>query len=100
MTTLFKHVSATSPSCVRRNRGAEHVPLCANGDILRMLTPLAETMLSARRRTAGLRYGRVMERIAHRGAIAPRVALIAHDGCKDDMVEWATFNRGTLARCE
>jgi methylglyoxal synthase len=41
-----------------------------------------------------------MERIAHRGAIAPRVALIAHDGCKDDMVEWATFNRGTLARCE
>jgi methylglyoxal synthase len=41
-----------------------------------------------------------MERNAHRSAIAPRVALIAHDGCKDDMVEWATFNRGTLARCE
>lgn len=40
-----------------------------------------------------------MERIAHR-SVAPRVALIAHDGCKDDMVGWATFNRGTLARCD
>jgi len=40
-----------------------------------------------------------MERPAHRGIPAPRVALIAHDGCKDDMVEWATFNRGTLAHC-
>jgi methylglyoxal synthase len=32
--------------------------------------------------------------------VAPRVALIAHDGCKADLAEWATFNRGTLARCE
>ena len=31
---------------------------------------------------------------------APRVALIAHDGRKSDLVEWATFNRGTLSRCE
>jgi methylglyoxal synthase len=31
---------------------------------------------------------------------APRVALIAHDGCKNELAEWATFNRGTLARCE
>ncbi|MDB5026965.1 MAG: mgsA [Candidatus Eremiobacteraeota bacterium] len=30
----------------------------------------------------------------------PRVALIAHDGCKSELVEWATFNRGTLSRCE
>jgi methylglyoxal synthase len=30
----------------------------------------------------------------------PRVALIAHDGCKNELVEWATFNRGTLSRCE
>ena len=30
----------------------------------------------------------------------PRIALIAHDARKDDMTEWATFNRGTLARCE
>jgi methylglyoxal synthase len=29
----------------------------------------------------------------------PRVALIAHDGRKDDLIEWATFNCGTLARC-
>src|ERR1700681_4596919 len=30
----------------------------------------------------------------------PRVALIAHDGRKADLTEWATFNRGTLAGCE
>ncbi|GAC1421684.1 MAG: methylglyoxal synthase [Candidatus Velthaea sp.] len=29
-----------------------------------------------------------------------RVALIAHDGRKDDLTEWATFNRGTLSRCK
>ena len=34
------------------------------------------------------------------GAAAPRVALIAHDTCKDDLTAWATFNRETLARCE
>jgi len=26
-----------------------------------------------------------------------RVALIAHDNCKDDMLEWARYNRDTLA---
>ena len=31
---------------------------------------------------------------------APRVALIAHDGRKHDLTEWAMFNRGTLSRCE
>jgi methylglyoxal synthase len=25
------------------------------------------------------------------------IALVAHDGCKDDMVEWATYNRPHLA---
>jgi len=30
----------------------------------------------------------------------PRIALIAHDACKDAMTEWATFNRGTLSRCQ
>lgn len=29
----------------------------------------------------------------------PRVALIAHDAKKKDMVEWALFNRGTLLNC-
>jgi methylglyoxal synthase len=29
----------------------------------------------------------------------PRVALIAHDGRKADLAEWAQFNRGTLAGC-
>ena len=41
-----------------------------------------------------------MERPIAARTSAPRVALIAHDGCKDDMVEWATFNRGTLSRCD
>jgi len=41
-----------------------------------------------------------MERLIASRTSAPRVALIAHDGCKADMVEWATFNRGTLSRCE
>jgi methylglyoxal synthase len=26
-----------------------------------------------------------------------RIALIAHDNCKDDLLEWARYNRGTLA---
>lgn len=30
----------------------------------------------------------------------PRLALIAHDGKKADMIAFATFNRGTLQRCE
>jgi methylglyoxal synthase len=29
-----------------------------------------------------------------------RVALIAHDGRKDDLTEWAKFNHGSLARCD
>jgi methylglyoxal synthase len=27
-----------------------------------------------------------------------RIALIAHDNLKPDMIEWATYNRGTLSR--
>jgi methylglyoxal synthase len=34
-----------------------------------------------------------------RDEIRPRVALIAHDACKDELAQWATFNRGTLLRC-
>ena len=30
---------------------------------------------------------------------SPRVALIAHDARKDDLNEWARFNRETLASC-
>ena len=41
-----------------------------------------------------------MERQNTRRVGAPRVALIAHDGCKSELAEWATFNRGTLSRCE
>lgn len=29
-----------------------------------------------------------------------RVALIAHDARKDDLTDWAKFNRGTLSRCK
>jgi len=29
----------------------------------------------------------------------PRVALIAHDACKEALAEWAAFNRETLTRC-
>lgn len=29
-----------------------------------------------------------------------RIALIAHDNCKMDLLEWARFNQGTLARHE
>ncbi len=32
--------------------------------------------------------------------LRPRVALVAHDACKDAMTEWAGFNRGSLGRCE
>ena len=30
-------------------------------------------------------------------AARKRVALIAHDNCKSELVEWARYNRGTLA---
>jgi methylglyoxal synthase len=30
----------------------------------------------------------------------PRLALIAHDGCKNDLTDWAVFNLDTLAQCE
>ena len=40
-----------------------------------------------------------MERHNGRPDGKPRVALIAHDGRKADLAEWATFNRGTLSRC-
>jgi methylglyoxal synthase len=29
----------------------------------------------------------------------PIIALVAHDRRKEEMVEWALFNRGTLSRC-
>ena len=29
----------------------------------------------------------------------PRIALIAHDACKEALAEWAGFNRETLTRC-
>ena len=29
----------------------------------------------------------------------PRVALIAHDACKDEMAQWAQHNERTLGRC-
>lgn len=45
--------------------------------------------------TTGQR-GRAEPGAGHR----PRLALIAHDGKKADMIAFATFNRGTLQRCE
>jgi methylglyoxal synthase len=33
------------------------------------------------------------------GFARPVVALVAHDGRKQEMVEWATYNKGTLSRC-
>jgi len=29
-----------------------------------------------------------------------RVALVAHDNCKKDLIEWAKYNRGSLSRHE
>ena len=34
--------------------------------------------------------------IARQGRTRKRIALIAHDNCKSDLVEWARFNRDTL----
>jgi methylglyoxal synthase len=41
-----------------------------------------------------------MEANAVRHIGAPRIALIAHDGRKADITEWAEFNSGTLAHCK
>ena len=30
-------------------------------------------------------------------AARKRIALIAHDNCKDDLLDWARYNRGTLS---
>ena len=32
------------------------------------------------------------------GPTVRRIALVAHDNCKQDMLEWAAYNRGTLAQ--
>jgi methylglyoxal synthase len=32
--------------------------------------------------------------------LRPRVALVAHDACKEAMTQWAAFNRGSLSRCD
>ena len=40
-----------------------------------------------------------LTRLAKVDSPRPIVALVAHDRRKDEMVEWATFNRGTLSRC-
>lgn len=37
---------------------------------------------------------------SHRMAERKRVALIAHDNCKADLLDWARYNRGTLTRHE
>jgi methylglyoxal synthase len=34
------------------------------------------------------------------GPTVRRIALVAHDNCKQDMLEWAAYNRGTLAQHE
>jgi methylglyoxal synthase len=41
-----------------------------------------------------------MDAIACPRGGAPRIALIAHDARKDDLTEWAFYNRGSLGRCE
>jgi methylglyoxal synthase len=33
-------------------------------------------------------------------SVRKRIALIAHDNCKADLVDWARFNRGTLSAHE
>src|SRR5256886_8006629 len=38
-------------------------------------------------------------RLPQAETLRPVVALVAHDRRKDEMVEWATFNKGTLSRC-
>jgi methylglyoxal synthase len=30
-------------------------------------------------------------------SVSPGIALVAHDGCKQAMIEWARFNRNTLS---
>ncbi len=38
-----------------------------------------------------------MPKISHNTQKQKRIALIAHDNKKEDMLEWAKYNMGTLA---
>ena len=44
--------------------------------------------------------GRPARRRSIRMREVKRIALIAHDNCKDDLLDWARYNRGTLAAHE
>ena len=44
--------------------------------------------------------GRPPRRRSVRMREVKRIALIAHDNCKDDLLDWARYNRGTLAAHE
>ena len=42
----------------------------------------------------------MLKQIALRMNVRKRIALIAHDNRKFDLLEWARYNAGTLARHE
>jgi methylglyoxal synthase len=59
------------------------------------------TVLTFDRQEDATRFTKVsMPQRSRLMAVRKRIALIAHDNCKSDLVDWARYNRGTLAAHE
>ena len=95
MSALASSLAMTSPpltpTTIPRANGRRLDPNISFGDATRRFEPCAAQIRQLS--DTPVSYDRSME-------LRKRIALIAHDNCKSDLVDWARYNRGTLERHE